>query len=859
MSSILLIESSATLRHAAKRLIQNSGHTVIDESSFTRGLDRLLKQHDTPAFEMVVLGWPSRTDDAADELFTTLDDEHYRDLHVFVLSHEADSPKLAWVTKRARTALVLWDNYAELVDAIASLAVSGPSHDLDLLSKISAAPAIRVLFVDDSPTVRVNYRRILAQAGYVTDTASSVAEGMEKALATQYDIAIVDYYMPDGTGDSLCRMLRDTPQTAHITTAVITGTYSDKAIIGSLAAGAVECMFKNEVKDLFLARIDAMSRSIIALRDVQKDHKRLEGILSSVGDGVYGVDNDGNITFINPAAKEMLGYTWRQALIGKSAHALFHNAFEDGRPNPKDQCPLQQAYHTGEQFRSWATSFIQANGKPLSVECTVYPLPIDDKQQGAVVAFRDVTERKLLLEELKWQATHDSLTKLPNRSYFESQLSAEVRRLKRSREISCLLYLDLDRFKYINDTAGHSAGDQLLIAAGRQLMSRIRASDSLARIGGDEFAIIMRNITPEVAQRAAEQFRNILHEHRFQFAGKVYQINVSIGIAFINQGTPSAGEVLSDADIACYIAKGKGRNQCHIFEHGQDHKSSMDMELGWSARLYEALREDLFVLHYQPIVALADLDIDDLPQEDGKLWEQLSQYPIGNGAYHFEVLLRMVDSRGEFISPVAFLPTAERFNMMGQIDRWVIKHAIQALSELPDLGTKSCLSINLSGQSMDDDDLISYICELTRDYGIAPRSLLFEITETTAIANLDAASRFIMQLHKKGYQFALDDFGSGFSSFSHLKYLPVDEIKIDGLFVQGVLNDNVDRAIIQSIVQIAHSVGKRTVAEFVENAEVLRLLKRYGIDYVQGYYISKPQPQLSSNRIPTLYNRVGDS
>ncbi|MEJ2179003.1 MAG: EAL domain-containing protein [Gammaproteobacteria bacterium] len=844
MKKVLLIEPSATLRHAAKKLMENKSYVVTDLPSFSKGLTKIAGLEHDAAYDVVCLGWPAKTDDIADELFATLEEPQYHQLGVVVLSHEADNAKLAWVTKRSKTGLVLWENYAELIDAIDSLTEKKPTASVwEPVIPNDSAP-MRVLFVDDSPTVRATYRRLLTQAGYITDTASCVEEGMEKATTNQYDIAIVDYYMPDGTGDTLCRMLRDDPRTVNITTAIITGTYSDKAIIGSLTAGAVECMFKNEAKELFLARIDAMSRSINAVRNIKNDHKRLEGILRSVGDGVYGVNCQGEITFINPAAKSILGYTDSDKLIGQLAHTLFHHSLEDGSINSFETCELQKTYQDGNQLASWATSFMHADGKSIPVDCTVYPLYLDNKLHGSVVAFRDVTERKLLLEELKWQATHDPLTKLPNRSYFESLLLQEVKALKDSEANSCLLYLDLDRFKYLNDTAGHNAGDKLLVAVGKQLLSALRASDSLARIGGDEFAIIIRNIDVDSVFAAADKFREVLDNYQFNFGGKTYKINVSIGVAHINNESKSSGEVLANADIACYIAKGKGRNQTHIFASENDQKAAMDIELGWSQRLHDALDRDLFKLHFQPIIPLENLDITKLPKENGRLWQQEVSKPSVDGIHHYEVLLRLPDSRGELISPEAFLPTAERFNMMTSIDYWVIRHAIEALASQPDQGAQTCLSINLSGQTLEDESLGAYIHNLAKQFEVNPQSLLFEITETSAIANLEAANRFISSLQDLGYQFALDDFGSGFCSFSHLKFLPVNLIKIDGIFIQGMLQDGVDRAIIHSIVQIAHTVGKQTVAEFVENAEILKLLKECGVDYVQGYYISRPSESM---------------
>ncbi|MCG6969108.1 MAG: EAL domain-containing protein [Gammaproteobacteria bacterium] len=854
LKRLLLIEPSATLRHAVKKLLDRQDYDAVEIADYAQALTTVTANKH--AYAGVVLGWPAKTNQAADELFVTLTEHEFSNIGVVVLTHATDTNKHAWISKRSNTALVLWENHNEIIDTLDGLIQPQSQTELGIDSDALLAPeltSIKVLFVDDSPTIRTKYRRLLTQHGYDTDTASSVDEAFEKAVSNSYDIVISDYYMPEANGDALCQLLHDDERTASIATAIITGTYSDKAIISSLAAGATECMFKNEPNELFLARIEAMSRSLRAVRSLRNDHKYLEGILTSVGDGVYGVDCEGTITFINPAAKEILGYSKDERIIGQTAHTLLHNYYEDGTPNPPQQCMLQKAYQNGDQFRAWATSFLHKEGKFIPVECTVYPLTFDDKLHGSVVAFRDVSERRLLLDELRWQATHDPLTKLPNRSYFESQLTQEVKRLQRSSEHSALLYIDLDRFKFVNDTASHDVGDKFLIAVGKKLQSRLRAADTLARIGGDEFAIILRNVNPDAAFNAADKFRAVLENYRFNYGAKVYKVSVSIGVANINQQSSSAGEVLANADIACYIAKGKGRNCTHIFESGNDERTAMDIELGWSARLHDALNKNAFELHYQPILPLADIDEMALPEADELLWEQYC-----NTSHHnppiYEVLLRLPDSRGQLVYPDAFMPTAERFNMMPKIDRWVIKEAISTMAELNAAGKSAVFSINISGQTLEQDNLAEYIDAVRREHNVMPGSFIFEITETSAISNLDSANRFIKTLHKLGYKFALDDFGSGFCSFSHLKFLSVDEIKIDGVFVQGMLHDTVDRAIINSIVQIAHSVGKTTVAEFVENADILRLLKESGVDYVQGFYIARPKQMLVDCNVGAAYS-----
>ena len=843
MQHVLLIEVSATLRHLVLTVFRDNQYKVTVCASYTSALPYLNKKdrEENQKFDAIVLGWPVNTDPNADELIAMLSEEQNIDCEVIVLAHEPDPAKVDWVNNRNNTAMILWDDYKESVKALKGFKESS-------VEKISDRPKhatdykIRVLFVDDSPTVRINFRRLLETNGYEIDTACSVAEGFEKALQKPYDIAIIDYFMGDGTGDELCAKLRDHPTTTSITCAIITGTYHDKVIKDSLCAGAVECVFKNEADELFLARVESMSRMKRIMCSIQKEHKRLEGILASVGDGVYGVNTQGKITFTNPAVRSILGLGEDEVLTGNSPVSLFHESMCNNSTVDQDGCDIDGGYDSGEEVIARKAVFEHNNGKRIDVEFTIFPLTIDGVLEGSVVAFRDVTVRKLLEDELKWQATHDSLTKLANRYYFEEQLKAEVSRLKRTEDKSALLYLDLDRFKYINDTAGHAAGDKLLLEIGQQLSCRLRAADTLARLGGDEFAIILRNVEQQEAHQTADKYREVLEDYRFLYEGKSYVINVSIGMVMLDRDTTSSGEALVNADLACFIAKGNGRNNTHMYVGSTDEKSLMDKDLGWSIRLREAIKNDLFVLMYQPIVPLRSLNMARLPLEKGILCNKIDAI-INDEIKHNEVLLRLKGSNGRLISPDAFLPTAERFNMMNEIDRWVIKQAVVNLATVQAQGGDTRLSINISAQTLDDKSLVNYVRDVTQEYNVSPANLIFEITESSAIENLDAANRLMSDLKTLGCTFALDDFGRGFCSFSHLKHIPVEYIKIDGIFVRGVLHDPIDKAIVSSVVQIAHSVGRKTIAEYVENIEIVKCLKEMGVDYVQGYYISKPKEQ----------------
>lgn len=823
---VLVVEPSATLRHALRRQLVRRGFVAHTTTSYRTGLEHL-RRSGTAA---VVVGLPTQTCDASDALLQALTDSARADQPLVLLAPVPRSEIFAWVARRPRTALLLWDDYTECGDCLARL-LAPPARSAP--PTLAIEHGIRVLFVDDSRTVRASFSRLLARHGYHVETATNADEAFALACVRPFDVAIVDYFMPGGNGDMLCRRLREDARTEGITTAILTGTYHEDIIRGSLDAGAIECMFKNEADELFLARIGAMSRAIRAKQSIETERRRLAGILGSVGDGVYGVDNTGEITFINPAARSILGYDEHEA-IGRSAHELFHYALEDGTPNPVENCFLQHAYAGGGELSARASVFWHRQRRAVPVECTVFPLRIEGRLEGSVIAFRDISERRLLEKELLWQANHDSLTKLYNRNHFERALDAEVTRLKRSREHSALLYIDLDRFKYINDTAGHAAGDQLLCEIASQLQARLRESDLLARLGGDEFAVILRNIDKPRVPEVADGFREVLEQLSFVYGDRQHKVNGSIGVALVDRNAQSPGEVLANADIACHIAKSRGRNQTHLYCPESDAKVAIHLELGWSARLQDALKHDLFALHYQPIVPVGGVH-----QPAERQIASCSNVPM-----HYEVLVRFMDKRGELIGPNAFLPTAERFGLMPQIDAWVLTHAMQKLAELQASGVTPTFTINISGQTLDADHLVPLLKRLLQQHRLDPTTLILEITETSAIANLDGAKRLIAEMRSLGCRFALDDFGSGFSSFNHLKHLPVDFIKIDGQFVQGMVNDPIDRAIVASINDIAHSFGKRTVAEFVETPAILRLLKEYGVDYAQGHYIASPGAEL---------------
>ena len=449
-------------------------------------------------------------------------------------------------------------------------------------------------------------------------------------------------------------------------------------------------------------------------------------------------------------------------------------------------------------------------------------LVTNEKQiKNILLVCEDVTETYLLTEKIAYQASHDALTGLLNRSEFDSCAQQAVQTTHQQSVEHVLCYLDLDQFKIVNDTCGHLAGDELLRQLGKVLHGQIRKGDLLARLGGDEFGILMHHCTLNQAFHACEKLRNSIKDFHFAWKDKSFTIGVSIGISIINRYSGNAVDVLKEADAACYAAKEKGRNRVHIFRPDDEELNSRHGEMLWVEKIQDAIAQDKFCLYGQLIIPIADM----------------------TEGLHFETLIRYKDEQGNLIPPGAFLSAAERYNIACDLDRWVINHLFEWIhKEVGFLEQLSLCSINLSGLSLSDETMQEFIVEMFKQYNIPFNKICFEITETAAIANLTNATQFINYFKNKGCSFSLDDFGSGLSSFAYLKNLPVDFLKIDGLFVKDILEDKIDLAMVRSINEVGHVMNKKTIAEFVENIEILNCLKTLGVDYAQGYGIRKPVP-----------------
>ncbi len=431
----------------------------------------------------------------------------------------------------------------------------------------------------------------------------------------------------------------------------------------------------------------------------------------------------------------------------------------------------------------------------------------------------DITIMQHMARELSHQARHDALTGLVNRHEFEIRLDRALVSVRNEDKQHAVLYLDLDQFKIVNDTCGHIAGDELLKQLTVLLQSHVRNSDTLARLGGDEFGLLLQFCPLENAVAVAEKIRQVVEDFQFSWEKRAYKISVSIGIAAINVESANLTEVMSAADAACYVAKEAGRNRVHTYRPDDAKTAQLQGEMRWIPRIRKALEEDRFVLYCQKILPLKEQ---------------------GENIDHYEILVRLLDEEGRIVPPMAFIPAAERYNLMSAIDRWVVTETLKNLQEKK--GNNDFFAINLSGQSFCDEQFLNFVTDQIKQTGIDPKRLCFEITETSAIANLTEATRFIDTLHGMGCLFALDDFGSGLSSFAYLRTLSVDFLKIDGSFVKDILTDTTDRTVVQIINQFGHEMGMRTIAEFVENVAILATLREMGIDYAQGFGIARPEP-----------------
>jgi diguanylate cyclase (GGDEF)-like protein/PAS domain S-box-containing protein len=574
-----------------------------------------------------------------------------------------------------------------------------------------------------------------------------------------------------------------------------------------------------------IAGVEGTSRDVTQLYKAQQslseEKQRATITLDGIGDGVVTVDNDGIIIYSNPVARQL------SVFEGDELRGIFFDvAFpiaDDSGENSIRELITAQFEATNDTTVDEKGLLNHTDGTEFIIDITAGKLTgADHKVLGFVYVLRDVTEAILMHGQLNYQATHDSLTGLINRGEFERRLIQIIHESKEHKTHNALLYIDLDQFKVVNDTCGHQVGDELLKQLTTIMSNTGRESDTLARLGGDEFGLILAHCPIEKAYKIGEALRKKIKDFRFIWENKSFEVGASIGLVPITEDSRNSQELMRAADSACYLAKEGGRNRIYIYQEDDESLLRQHGEMNWIHRITKAMEQDMFLLYAQ--------EIRPLRQPDGC-------------SPHYEVLIRLRGERGEIIPPMAFIPAAERYNLMPTVDRWVVKAAFEALHRHQQNQSGAItLSINLSGQSLSDPNFLGFINKQLTTYEIAPESICFEVTETAAITNLTDAMTFFEELKTRGCSFSLDDFGSGLSSFSYLKNLPVDCVKIDGAFVKDMVSDEIDRAMVESINRIGHLMGIKTIAEFVENSEIEELLRGIGVDFVQGYGIAKPRP-----------------
>lgn len=699
-----------------------------------------------------------------------------------------------------------------------------------LLDHEDGLPKSSLLVIEDYLDTIELIERVLGSR-FEIETASDGEAGFEAWKARRHDLVLCDVMLPKMSGAQvLSEIMRINPKQS----VVMMTAYGSPDRAGALMLrGAVDFISKpfraeqlRRVCEIAVQREDFLiSNEQFAQHQesLYREKERAQVTLQSLGEGVITTNAQGDVDYLNPVAERISGWSSAEAYSRPLRKVLsaFNRATGLEDENAVEMCLRENAVVRGARD----TVFRNRDGHEIVLDNTASPIHNREGQVvGAVMVFRDVTESRLMEEALAYQATHDSLTGLANRHEFEQRLQHVLQHIRPDEDYHALCYIDLDQFKLINDTCGHVAGDQLLRHIADILSDCVRRSrDMLARFGGDEFVLLLEGCPLERAISIAESMCQAIQDYRFVFDGKSFSLGASIGVVAVESDVFSTHEVLSRADAACYLAKEKGRNRVHVYRVDDEEMMQRRGEMHVVTKINDALETGAFALHFQEIASLDGGD------------------PAGK--HHYELLIRMRDGNGGWLSPGFFLPAAERYNLAAKIDRWVITTAFNWFIKHPQqLAQLGICSINLSAISLNDKGFYSFIEQEFKRSVIPPSKICFEITETAAITNLHQATAFIRSVRDLGCSFALDDFGSGMSSYGYLKNLPVDYLKIDGVFVRDVMHDPIDRAMVRSINEIGQVLGLKTIAEYVENQEILDEMRSIGLDFVQGYAVGRPAP-----------------
>jgi diguanylate cyclase (GGDEF)-like protein/PAS domain S-box-containing protein len=657
----------------------------------------------------------------------------------------------------------------------------------------------------------------LGQAAYYSyklEVVSSLSAGLERVKRGGIDVILMDLVLPDTQGIS--SFLRLYPKAGNIPIIALVEKADEELGHMAIEKGALDYLVKQQIVSNLLVKVlryaTDRTHTLMALKASEAKYREL---FQNVTAGVFQTSLDGKFLSANPAMVRLLGYDTEEELLGLDIGKEVY-MYPDSRDNW-----ARTILEAGE-IRNSELILRKRDGTKIVVLENARAVR---SHTGEVMYFQgaltDITEAHEQSKRLSYDASHDALTGLINRREFELRVerALEDRRVDKSEHAVC--YLDLDKFKVINDSCGHVAGDELLRQLGAVLHARVRQGDTISRLGGDEFGVLLTHCTRTNAIHVSKSLLKAIREFKFAWNQRQFSVGASLGLVLVDDRFTNVTDILSAADAACYEAKSKGRDRMQVYERSAQTDAHYSGEIQWAARVKNALLHDEFVLDIQPIIPLSSAH---------------------KGGY-FEILVRMQDEKGRQIPPGAFLPTVERYNLMGQLDAWVIKHTLATLSQSPAaMAAVGRVFINISQDSLQDTGFIDSITKALKKGRIPPHKVCFEITEAAAMANLTKANATISAVRELGCRFALDDFGTGVSSFAYLKALNVDYLKIDGTHIRGLADDKSDYEIVKSITAIGHSMGRRVIAESVESERALGALTTIGVDFVQGFTLAPPRP-----------------
>lgn len=694
-------------------------------------------------------------------------------------------------------------------------------------NRVSVLPKPRLLVIEDQKDTSDLIERVLCNS-FDIEVANDGELGLKAWRERRHELVLLDIMLPSLSGkDILLRIMREAPGQAIV---IMTAHASIDQAEELMLKGAVDflpkpfraeqlrkvCNIASLREDFlvsnaqFAARVESLKERESQYKNLYESHHRLLDDLQSV---VMKLDGKLAIKFFNRTWKILTGYPSDKtvdrpledfiATEDLANYRQFKNKLNDVLTNKIQSCQAE-------------LSLIDCNSQKIAALFKASASSLSEGEPEVTLCIDDISERKRAQKQLEHLAMHDSLTGLYNRHYFEASLEQLATDSHRYNRIHGLIYLDLDYFKVINDTFGHQRGDEVLQEVSGLLKQRVRSSDLLCRLGGDEFAVLLHDVSDTELKKFAQEIQQAVGAFSFELQEQRIHLGCSIGLASIDGRAKNAEEYLMQADIALYVAKGRGRNLIHLFDPRDDEGDAMRLNINWSQKIREGIDQNRLVLYFQPVVDI-----------------------VAQKVTYYEALVRYKEANGDIIGPSSFIPALENTGDMQILDRRIIELATRTLKKYPQLNH---IAVNLSAQAFKDENLVPCIIESLDKSGINADRLTFELTESASLSNLSITQQVITNLHELGCHFSVDDFGSGFSSFSYLKQLPADYIKLDGSFIKNLDKDEVDQALVRSIIQVIQALGKKAVAEYVENEKILRILKAMGIDYVQGYHIGRPLP-----------------